>query len=356
VEVISFGGEGLAADLIPVDELADCAATALALDGNRILSYGTGAGYTPLRELLAERLGVHPFRVVLTPSWLQGFRLLIATRVRGHSVIVEYPTNHRALQAFFTEGVNVLYVDWQGDGPNLDLLMSQLQGIQRPALAYLMPTFHNPTGRVLTRDDRWRLGSLLHRRQILTLEDDSYGLLRFEGEPVQTLFELSARTMLYSTSFAATIAPGLGVGVFVLPEALAGELARRANDTFITPPLLAQATVFEFLRRGRFEPHLVQLNDRLRARRDAMLDALDRHFGDAAVWSRPQGGMFVLLELPPGTDAKEVLARAEGVEARAGIDIHAVPNAVRLNFAGVEIGQIEPGIERLAAALKLSLV
>ncbi len=356
MEVISFAGEGLAADLIPVEELADCAATALALDGTRILSYGTGAGYTPLRELLAERLGVHPFRVVLTPGWLQGFQLLIAGPVRGQSVIVEYPTYHRALEALFAGGVNVLYLDWEGDGPNLDLLASQLQGIQRPGLAYLMPTFHNPTGRVLTRDQRWRLGSLLDRRQILTLEDDSYGLLRFEGEPVQTLFELSGRTMLYSTSFSTTIAPGLRVGVFVLPEALAGELATRANDTFITPPLVAQATVFEFLRRGRFEPHLRQLNDRLRARRDAMLDALERHLGGAAVWSRPQGGMFVLLELPPGTDAKEVLARAEGVEARAGTDIHGLPNAVRLNFAGVEIDEIEPGIERLAAALEPSLI
>ena len=356
MEVISFAGEGLAGDLIPVEELADCAATALALDGTRILSYGAGAGYTPLRELLAERYGVHPFRVVLTPGWLQGFQLLIARRVRGHTVIVEYPTYHRALEALFAEGVNIVYLDWQGDRPDLDLLASQLQGIQRPGLAYLMPTFHNPTGRVLTRDDRWRLGSLLHRRQILTLEDDSYGLLRFEGEPVQTLFELSARTMVFSTSFSATIAPGLRVGVFVLPDALAGELARKANDTFITPPLLAQATVFEFLRRGLFEPHLEQLKDRLRARRDAMLDALERHVGDGAVWSRPPGGIFVLLELPPGTDAKDVLARAEGVEARAGIDVHGRPNAVRLNFAGVEIDEIEPGIERLAGFARPSLI
>ena len=195
------------------------------------------------------------------------------------------------------------------------------------------------------------LGALLHRRDILTLEDDSYGLLRFEGEPVPTLFELSRRTAVYSTSFSATIAPGLRVGVFVLPEALAGEVASRANSTFISPPLVAQATVFEFLRRGRFEPHVEQLNDRLRARRDVMLDALHRHVGDAAVWSRPQGGMFILLELPPGSDAKHVLARADGVEARAGEDIRASPNAVRLNFAGAEVDEIEPGIERLAAAL-----
>ena len=356
MEVISFASEGLAADLIPVEELADCAATALALDGKRILAYGTGAGYTPLRELLAERFGVHPFRVVLTPGWLQGFQLLIAGRVRGHSVLVEHPTYYRALDALFAQGVNVVYLDWDGDKLNLDSLASQLQTMQRPALAYLMPTFHNPTGRVLTSDDRWRLGSLLHNREILTLEDDSYGLLRFEGEPEQTLFELSAQTMAYSTSFSATIAPGLRVGVFVLPEALAGEVARRASDTFITPPLVSQATVFEFLRRGRFEPHLDQLKERLRARRDAMIDALERHVGDAANWSRPAGGMFVLLELPPGTDAKEVLARAEGVEARAGSDIRGVPSTVRLNFAGVEIDEIEPGIERFAAALEPCLI
>ena len=113
------------------------------------------------------------------------------------------------------------------------------------------------------------LGDWLHNRaRVPIVEDDSYGLLRFEGEPLPTMFELSRQTIVYSTSFSETIAPGLRVGVFVLTDELATELAAIANSIYIAPVLLAQATVFEFLQRGSFEPHLDWLNERLAERRD----------------------------------------------------------------------------------------
>jgi 2-aminoadipate transaminase len=201
----------------------------------------------------------------------------------------------------------------------------------------------------LSEDDRYRLGRMLVEKGVLILEDDSYGLLRYEGEPIPTMFELSERTIVYSTSFSHTIAPGLRVGVFIVPDDLAADLAAKANSTYITPVLLGQATAFEFMRRGSFEPNLEHLTGRLAERRDAMHAALEKHF-EGSSWYRPEGGIFILLRLPPGTNSNTVLERAEGVSADAGADLNALPNSIRLNFAGVTLEEIEPGIERLAAA------
>jgi DNA-binding transcriptional MocR family regulator len=351
VETVEFAGEGLAEELWPAEELADCAATSLHRDGDRILSYGTGAGYTPLRELMAERFGVHPYRVLLTNGWLQGFAMLTQDRARGQNVICEYPTYDRALQLIFRAGANLLYLDLNPNGFLEDQLEFLIRTSQKPALCYTIPTFHNPTGWSLSLDQRYVLGDWVHNRaRAVIVEDDTYGLLRYEGEPLPTLFELSEKEIVYSASLSTPIAPGLRVGLFVLPDALAGELSSLANSTYISPVLLAQATLFEFLQRGSFEPHLEVLKARLAARRDATLAALEPRF-EGADWTRPQGGLFVVLSLPPGTNAKDVVDAAEGVTAMAGADFGGLPNAIRLNFAGpASIDQIEPGIERLRAA------
>ena len=138
------------------------------------------------------------------------------------------------------------------------------------------------------------------------LEDDPYGLVRFEGEPLPSLHELSGGTIAYSSSFSKTIAPGLRVGWFVLPEALARELEATATATYITPVLLGQATVYEFLQRGLFEPNLERVRGLLGARRDAMLAAFARELPDVRT-SRPDGGYFLWAELD-GVDAAELLA------------------------------------------------
>ena len=134
--------------------------------------------------------------------------------------------------------------------------------------------------------------------------------MRFEGEAPPSLLELAGgERVLYSSSFSKTVAPGVRVGYFVLPEQLAGELEALAVSTYITPVLLAEATVHEFLQRGAFEPNLERVRGLLRERRDAMLGALESELGDRASWSRPEGGYFLWLDL--GVDTAELLGRAE---------------------------------------------
>jgi 2-aminoadipate transaminase len=185
---------------------------------------------------------------------------------------------------------------------------------------------------------------------VLVLEDDPYGLIRFEGAAQPSLFELSGGRSAYSSSFSKTIAPGVRVGWFVFPDALARELEEKATATYITPALLGEASVFEFVRRGSFEPNLVRVNGLLKARRDAMLEALEQHLPQAR-WSRPEGGYFIWLELPEGTDAAEVLDRAEGVTFVPGTDFGGPSSTARLAFSFVSPAEIATGVERLAAAL-----
>jgi 2-aminoadipate transaminase len=225
----------------------------------------------------------------------------------------------------------------------------------RPALIYTVPTFHNPTGATLTAARRRVLVELVaaHNRfqpdPIAVLEDDGYALTRFEGEPLPTLFELSAGAFAYSSSFSAALAPGLRVGYLVLPEPLARELTRAANATYIGPSLLGQATVYEFVRRGALEPHLARLRDELRRRRDALVAALERHFPDGT-WSPPAGGFFLWLRLPVGTDGRRLVERAAARFAVPGTAFASTANMLRLSFAVLDCDELAAAVEALAAA------
>ena len=353
---ISLAADGLGPDLLPLEELADCAQTALARDGRTILSYGSGAGYTPLRELIASWFDVHPSRVLLTNGRLDGLSLLARKRLPGRSVLAEYPIHDRAERVFLDAGASLISVPVGEQGMVTEELQNTLGQYMRPALVYVIPNFHNPTGWTTPGEARRRIVDLVitqnmvQTEQILLLEDDTYGLTRFEGERQPALFDVSGGRSLYSSSFSATIAPGLRVGFFVLPEDLADELTELAVSTYITPVLLGQATVFEFLSRGSFEEHLARLRDGLRTRRDAMLAALAKHFPEAS-WSRPEGGFFVWLRLPGYPDGRELLKRAVGVTACDGTRFGAVSSALRLSFAFAPPDELEAGVERLAAAL-----
>jgi 2-aminoadipate transaminase len=354
MSVISFARGVPAPECLPVEELADCARVALERDGRTVLSYGPAAGYAPLREWIAERHGVEPGRVLLTNGSLQGFVFLAQHLGRGSRVLVESPTYDRPLKILAEVGAEVVALPMDDEGLDPDALESALASGPPPAFLYTIPTFQNPSGRTLSTERRRRLVELVAKHGLLVLEDDPYGLVRYQGEPQPSLFELEGgQRVAYSSSFSKTIAPGLRVGYFVLPSELGRELEAIATANYITPALLPQATVAEFVRRGSFEPNLERVQGLLGARRDAMLAALDRELSGAAEWSRPDGGYFLWLDLPDSVDAGELLARAEaaGVTFVKGTDFGGPAASARLAFSFVSPDEIDEGVARLAELL-----
>ena len=353
---ISFARGVPAPECLPVAELADCARAVLERDGDTVLSYGPVAGYGPLRDWIAERHGVEPARVLVTNGSLQGM-VFLAERYRGARVLVESPTYDRPLKILAAHGVEVTPIAMDDEGLDPAAVEEALAEGEKPAFLYTIPTFQNPSGRTLSVERRRRLVELAREHDLLVLEDDPYGLVRYEGEAPPTLFELEGGELVaYSSSFSKTIAPGLRVGYFVLPAPLERDLETLAVSTYITPVLLGQATVYEFLRRGNFEPNLERVRGLLGARRDAMLSALAAELPGAR-WSHPEGGYFIWLELPEGADTAALLAAAgeAGVTYVPGTDFGGAPNTARLAFSFVSPEEIAEGVRRLAGLVPVSV-
>jgi DNA-binding transcriptional MocR family regulator len=351
---ISFARGIPAPECLPVEELADCARAALERDGHTILSYGPSPGYAPLREWIAARHDVDPSRVFLTNGSLQGFVFLAQRLAPGKRVLVERPTYDRPLKILNELGADVVGLHCDEEGLDPDALERELRAGPPPAFLYLIPTFQNPSGRTLGEDRRRRIVELAREHDLLVLEDDPYGLVRFEGEALPSLFELSGGEITYSSSFSKTIAPGLRVGWFVFPAELARQIEAAATATYITPVLLGQATVNEFVSRGRFEPNLERVRSLIGMRRDAMLAALDRELPGLRI-TRPEGGYFLWAELD-GVDAGELLTRAEaaGVTFVKGTDFGGDPSSFRLAYSFVSPDEIADGVARLAAAIPVT--
>jgi 2-aminoadipate transaminase len=347
MDTISFARGVPAPECLPIEDLADCARTAIERDGAAALLYGHTLGYQPLREWIGERHGVDPARVVVTNGSLQAFHFVLSALAGAGRVIVERPTYDRPRRIL--NGFDEVAVD--DEGLDLAELERMLAG-GGPAFLYTIPTFQNPTGVTLSEERRRQLAELAGERELRILEDDPYGLVRFEGEPLPSLFELEGgRNVIYGSSFSKTIAPGIRVGYVVVPEAMAAGLEETVASTYITPALIGQATVLEFLRRGLLEPNLERVGGLLRARRDAMLAALERELSGRASWSRPEGGYFLWLELPEATDAPELLGAATevGVTFVPGPDFGGEPNSARLAFSFASPAEIDEGISRLSA-------
>src|SRR5918911_986268 len=308
--MISFARGVPAPDCLPVEELADCAKAAVERDGAAALSYGGGGGDEPPRGGVAERHGVDATRVLLMNGSLQGFVFLATHFLAGGArrIAVEAPTYDRPLKILAGLGAEILAIRQDEEGLDVEALERALASGEPPAFLYTIPTFQNPSGRTLSAARRRRLVELAREHDVLVLEDDPYGLVRFEGEPPPTLYELAGgEGVAYSSSFSKTIAPGVRVGYLILPADLAAAIEALAVSTYISPGFLSQATVWEFVRRGNFEPNLEHVRELLRLRRDAMLAALERELPEAT-WSRPEGGYFLWLDLP--VDAGELLERA----------------------------------------------
>ena len=356
--MISFARGVPAPECLPVEEFADCARAVIERDGETVLNYGPVGGYGPLREWIAERHGVAPGRVLVTNGSLPGLNLVLGYFGDQGRILVEAPTYDRPLTIAARVGAEVHTIPQDEHGIDVDALEQELRRDGSPAFLYVLPTFQNPSGRTLPVERRRRLIELAREYGLTVLEDDPYGRVRFDGEALPTLFELDGgEHVLYSSSFSKIVAPGVRVGYFVLPAEVAAALERVATNMYLTPALVGQATVYEFIRRGSLEQNIERVTDLLRARRDAMLETLEQELPDLRT-SRPEGGYFLWVDLPESVNAGELLERAEaaGVTYVKGADFFPAGSgegrsAARLAFSYPSPDEIREGVSRLAGLL-----
>jgi 2-aminoadipate transaminase len=359
VAEISFARGNPSPDILPVDALADCAQAALAREGRTILNYGPAVGYGPLREWIAAQHAIDASRVVVSTGSLQGFNFVVRHAFgEGGRAVVEAPSYDRTIKVLRYAHAEIDTVRLDDDGLDLGRLEELLPAGAAPGLFYTIPTFQNPSGRTLALDQRHALAELAQAGRVLLFEDDPYRLVRYEGEPLASMFELArGENVIFSSSFSKTGAPGLRVGYAILPPAMVKAIEDIAAQTYIGPPLLPQAMLFEFIDRGLFETNLVSVCDALRARRDAMLETLAAEMPDGTRWSHPQGGYFLWLDFPAGVDCQTVdeKAREAGVAIVKGTDFYASEGgeeSARLAFSFVSVDEIKEGVRRLASIVR----
>ena len=229
---------------------------------------------------------------------------------------------------------------------------------RKPKMIYTVPSFQNPAGQTLSLERRRRLVEIAREREILVLEDNPYGLLRYEGDPLPTLYELDGGDyVVYLGTFSKILSPGLRLGWLCAPPPVLAKvvLGKQASD--LCTSTLAQYFVDEFFAEGRWREYVDELCDVYRARRDAMLESLEQHFPAEATWSEPEGGLFLWATLPDYIDTTDLLARAlrENVAFVPGVaafaDGRTGKNSMRLNFSGSTEDEIREGIRRIGAVV-----
>jgi 2-aminoadipate transaminase len=357
---ISFARGAPSPECLDAPLLADCARAALERDGTAILSYGLGGGYGPLRETLAAWHGVDPARVFVTAGGLQGFVFYSAVQLQRKPgrVLVEGPTYDRPLKLLGWQGAEVVSLPMDDEGLAPDALEAELRRGGQISFLYTIPTFQNPSGRTLGGERRRRLVELAAEHGLDVLEDDPYGRVRYEGTMSESLHELEGgERVTFTSSFSKTVAPGLRVGWFVVPDGLRGAFDDRAVSTYISPSLLPQAMVYELIDRFAFEPNLERIKALLQRRRDAMLGALDREMPEQVTWNRPEGGYFLWADFGASVDtaALQPGATEAGVTFVRGADFFPTAGrggtAARLAFSYETPERIAEGVALLASLL-----
>ena len=358
MSVISFARGVPSPDILPVDLFGESAKAIVANDGRTVLNYGPPGGYPPLRELIAERHGADPANVVITTGSLQAFgfvaRHLFAD---GGRVLIEAPSYDRTMKIFGALGAEIEEVELADDGLDVSALADVLSTAGAPKLLYTIPTFQNPTGRTLSLENRRRLATLIAESDLMVYEDDPYGLVRFEGESLPSLHEFCERRIIFSSSFSKTIAPGIRVGYVVLPEHLVKPIEALATDTYVSPSIFVQGALYEFLKAGHFDANLARTCRELKARRDTMLEALERDFPEGSSWSHPAGGYFLWIDLPAGVSCDHLLTQAteRGVSFVKGSDFFIEAGgeeSLRLAFSYPSVEEIDEGVARLGELVR----
>ncbi|MEW9871190.1 PLP-dependent aminotransferase family protein [Arthrobacter sp. HS15c] len=366
--LVSLAGGSPYLQSLPLERLARTAATIIAEDGLTALQYGGGQGMEELREQICEVMAAEgildalPQNVVITAGSQSAQD--VATKVfcnPGDVVLVENPTYVGALNTFEAYQVQVETVEMDDHGLVPELLEARIAALQTAGknikFLYTIPNFNNPSGITLAQDRRQQIVDICRRANILVLEDNPYGLLRFVGEPLAPLRAANPADVIYMGSFSKIFAPGLRIGWALVPEHLQRRYYLASEAVTLCPPTLNQMLVSAYLRdydwKGQIETYRALYAERCQA----MLAALAEYLPDGASWTSPEGGFFVWVTLPEGVDTYPLLKKAIDagvvfIPGAAFTPSDEPSNKLRLAFSAVPPDAITEGVRRLAPVLR----
>ncbi len=376
-DITSFAGGLPAPELFPVAEIAAAAARVLDREPIKSLQYGPTDGMPELRTWVAAEVSrveaeacsraglgapsaVTPEMVMITTGSQQSLDLISKLLIdAGDGVVVEAPSYLGALQAFTLYQPRFSTVAMDEDGARADALAVALAA--GPKLAYLLPTFQNPTGRTMSVERRLEVAEVVRASGVPLIEDDPYGALYYGTPPGPSLRSLAPEQTLSLGTFSKTLAPGLRIGWLIGPPEVVARLIQLKQSADLHTSSLAQYVAHEVVTAGVLPGHLERLRSVYAERRDAMLEAIESEFPAGMTWTRPTGGMFVWAKLPNGVEAARLLptcVEQERVAFVPGAPFHADGtgrDTLRLNFTHAPPAVIRDGVSRLARVLGRAL-
>jgi 2-aminoadipate transaminase len=369
-EIVSLAGGSPFVSALPLDAVGEMVGRLIASRGQHVLQYCTAQGDPVLREQICEVMSLegvtaHPDEVVVTVGSQQALDLITRIFVDpGDVVLAEAPTYVGALGAFAAYQAEVVHVAMDESGIIPEALAAAVSRLttagRRIKFLYTVPSFHNPAGVTMAAVRRLEVLRICEQAGLLVVEDNPYGLLGFEGDPLRPLRAHDRDGVVYLGSFSKTIAAGLRVGWAVAPPGIRDRLVLAAESAVLCPASFAQLTVREYLSTQSWREQIKAFRELYRERRNAMLSALEATMPPGCGWTRPGGGFFVWLRLPEGIDSKAMLPRA--VAARVayvpGTGFYADGSGTgyaRLSYSLPDQDQITEGVRRLAGVIGAEL-
>lgn len=366
-EVVSLAGGMPNVSALPLEAMGDIVRRVTVEQGATALQYGSAQGDPVLRERICEVMALEGIDasaadVIVTVGSQQALDLV--TRVfidPGDVVLTEAPTYVTAINTFAAFQADIQHVALDDDGIIPEALEERLAALaaagRTAKFLYTVPNFHNPAGVTLPAERRARVLEICDRYGLLVLEDNPYGLLRYDGEAERALRADSPDNVIYLGSFSKTLSPGFRIGWALAPPAVRAKLVLAAESAMLSHSSFNQMVVGRYLAEHPWREQIKEFNEMYRERRDAMLASLDALMPEGTSWTRPDGGFFVWLTLPEGLDAKAMLPRAvsERVAYVPGTGFFASAEGhrnMRLSFCYPAPGQIREGVRRLVSVIE----
>ena len=361
-DVISLAGGLPDTSTFPADSYASLMKTVAAESCSRALQYGPTEGLALVKECIRdvmreESMEVDLEEVLVTTGGQQVIDLVCKTLLDpGDVVVCEAPTYPGAVPTFCAYEADVVQVTMDRDGMRIDELSDTLERLERegrrPKFIYTVPNFHNPAGVTLSLERRLELVRIASERELLVLEDNPYGMLRYEGTSLPTLRSLDEEFVIYASTFSKILSPGVRLGWTVAPPPVLQKMniGKQASD--LCSSSISQYFVSAYFDSGPWQKYVRSLIEIYRRRRDVMLDSLAENFPREAQWTHPEGGLFIWASLPDYIDTTDLLARAleervAFVPGRAAYVDGRGGSSMRLNFSGVSERDIHEGIRRI---------